>query len=123
MSIKSVVAKGDATLPVRSRRYSIEPLEQRVLLSVSASSSYLGGTSSDWGSGIAIGASGNAWVTGSTSSSGWMTGGFDTTHNGLDDAFIAKLEATGAPIWNSYLGGTSGDEGNAIAIDSSGNAW
>jgi hypothetical protein len=54
-------------------------------------SSYLGGSAYDWGHEIALDAAGNAWVTGRTYSPGWAVGGFDTTHNGGTDAFIAKI--------------------------------
>ena len=57
-------------------------------------------------------------MTGSTQSSGWAVGGFDTSYNGgEDDAFIAKINANGTLAWSSYLGGTDGDRGTGIAID------
>jgi hypothetical protein len=87
-------------------------------------SSYLGGTNQEYGNGIAIDGSGNAWVTGGTRSSGWASGGFDTSHNGGNfDAFVAKINADGTLAWSSYLGGGSDDDGDAIAIDGWGNAW
>ena len=85
-------------------------------------SSYLGGSSGDSGRGIAVDASGNALVTGSTSSSGWVSGGWDTSHNGTSDAFVVKLSPTGGHIWSSYLGGSVEDYGYGIAVDASGNA-
>ena len=36
-------------------------------------------------------AGGNALVTGYTQSAGWTSGGFDTSHNGRGDAFVAKI--------------------------------
>jgi uncharacterized repeat protein (TIGR01451 family) len=59
-------------------------------------STYLGGTNNESGTGIAIDADGNAYVTGVTASSvanGFpsIAGSFDTTHNGANDAFILKL--------------------------------
>ena len=91
-------------------------------------SSYLGGTSWDYGLGIAIDGSGNAWVTGATTSPGWVSGGFDTSYNGgydnwAGDAYVAKINANGTLAWSSYLGGSSDDLGQVIAIDASGNAW
>ena len=86
-------------------------------------SSYLGGSDYDESFGIAIDGGGNAWVTGGTSSSNWASGGFDTSSNGNGDAFVAKINANGALAWSSYLGGSDGDAGSAIAIDGGGNAW
>ena len=84
-------------------------------------STYLGGSSTDEGRGIAVDASGNVLVTGSTNSSGWTAGGHDITHNGDMDAFVAKLSPTGAHLWSTYLGGSGTDEGRGIAVDASGN--
>jgi hypothetical protein len=57
-------------------------------------STYLGGSDTDSGWGIAVDASGAVYVTGDTLSSGWTSGGFDTTHNGSTDAFVAKIMGT-----------------------------
>ena len=54
-------------------------------------STYLGGSDYDSGEGIAVDGAGNVFVTGFTESSGWVSGGFDTTFNGGGDAFLAKL--------------------------------
>jgi len=86
-------------------------------------STYLGGTGDDYGFGIAVDSSGNAYATGYTESTGWASGGFDTSHNGSRDSYVVKLSAAGAHLWSTYLGGTGADEGYGIAIDSSGNAY
>jgi hypothetical protein len=86
-------------------------------------STYLGGSDSDWGSGIAVDTSGSVYVTGKTSSPGWTSGGFDTTHNNAYDAFVAKLSSDGAHLWSTYLGGDVNDAGSGIAVDSSGNVY
>jgi len=85
-------------------------------------SSYLGGSHNDYGRGIAVDENGNALVTGRTQSSGWVSGGWDTSHNFFFDGFVVKLSSSGSHLWSSYLGGSSYDEGRSIAIDSSGNA-
>ena len=89
-------------------------------------STYLGGSSLDQGTGIAVDPSGNAYVTGVTQSSNFPTtpGAFQTTLAGATNGFITKLNATGtALIYSTYLGGTSQDQATAIAVDSSGNAY
>jgi len=86
-------------------------------------STYLGGSANDRGQGIALDGTGNVFVAGDTSSSGWVSGGFDTTLDGGDDAFVAKLSVSGSYLWSSYLGGSAGDAGYAIAVDSARNVF
>ena len=91
-------------------------------------STYLGGSGEDFGYGIAIDGSGNAYVTGQTQSTNFPTtaGAFQTTLGGAGatNAFIAKLNADGsALVYSTYLGGNYFDEGSAIAVDGSGNAY
>ncbi len=91
---------------------------------------YLGGEGEDVGQGIAVNGSGNAYVTGWTSSSDFPNHNpFQTNQDGAD-AFVTKLSSSGtSPIYSTYLGG-SGDEGQDvyappidIAVDGSGNAY
>jgi hypothetical protein len=88
-------------------------------------STYLGGSRVDQAFGIAVDASGNAYVTGTTSSSDFpaMFNAFDSTLSGTQDAFVTKLATTGALVYSTYLGGVGLDEGRAIAVDASGNAY
>ncbi len=88
-------------------------------------STYLGGSGDDGSRGIAVDASGSAYVTGSTSSVDFPTGGaFDVTLGGTEDAFVTKLNATGSAIvYSTYLGGSGTDGGGDIAVDASGNAY
>jgi len=86
-------------------------------------STFLGGSSSDEGNGIAIDSSGAAYVTGRTSSSDFPTtpGAFDTSFN---NAFVVKLNAAGSALtYATFLGGSESDSGNAIAVDISGAAY
>jgi hypothetical protein len=89
-------------------------------------STYLGGTNTENGSSIAVDASGNAYVTGATSSSDFPTtsGAFQTTYGGNGDAFVSKINPAGsALVYSTYLGGANGDGGNGIAVDVLGNAY
>jgi beta-propeller repeat-containing protein len=88
-------------------------------------STYLGGALGDIGLGIAVDATGNAYVTGWTQSTNFPTtpGAFDTTYNGgFRDAFVAKLSADGTTlIYGTYLGGSSDDYAyGRIAVDFAG---
>jgi hypothetical protein len=90
-------------------------------------STYIGGSWDEEGRGIAVDGSGNAYVTGWTISTDYdvTPGAFQTTYgDGLGDVFVTKLNATGtALVYSTYIGGSDYDEGNAIAVDGSGNAY
>jgi Beta-propeller repeat len=94
-------------------------------------STYLGGSGSEQGRGIAVDSAGNAYVTGSTDSSNFPTANaIQSTYGGGDgcdlggDAFVAKFNPAGsALVYSTYLGGSSGDLGAGIAVDSAGNAY
>jgi len=90
-------------------------------------STYLGGNGRDGAAGIAVDTSGNAFVTGETTSTNFptTTGVFQPALAGSGNVFVTKLNATGtALVYSTYLGGTGiEDVGKAIALDSSGNAY
>ncbi|MGA3327934.1 MAG: choice-of-anchor D domain-containing protein [Terriglobia bacterium] len=92
-------------------------------------STYLGGSGTDYGYGIAIDSSGNAYVTGYTTSTDFPTvNPFQATNLSLaspwENVFVAKLNSTGsALLYSTYLGGGGQDIGYGIAVDSSGNAY
>jgi plastocyanin len=90
-------------------------------------STFLGGGTYDRASGIALDSSGDAFVTGYTESSDFptTTGAFQTTFgSGTDDAFVTELNPAGsALLYSTFLGGNGNDEGNGIAVDSSGDAY
>jgi beta-propeller repeat-containing protein len=89
-------------------------------------STFLGSPASDVSTGLAIDAAGNAYVTGSTSGSGFPTtvGAFDTTPNGALDLYVTKLNASGtALIYSTLLGGGDDEAEARIEVDASGNAY
>ncbi len=87
---------------------------------------FLGGTGYDYGQAIVIDSTGSAYLTGYTESTNFPTtaGVYDTSHNGGYDVFVAKLNSSGTSLsYATFLGGTSGDAGTDLAIDSTGNAY
>ena len=91
-------------------------------------STFIGGSSSDYGWGIAIDTSGNAYITGSTyegpTDYPTTSGAFDTTHNGFGDVFVTKLNSTGSSlVYSTFIGGLERDTGFGIVVDTSGNAF
>jgi hypothetical protein len=89
-------------------------------------STFLGGGNSEYGYGIAVDGSGNAYVTGYTSSSNFpkTTGAFDTTFGGGTDVFVTKVNATGTALgYSTFLGGNGSDTGYDIAVESNGRAY
>lgn len=88
-------------------------------------STYVGGTGSDEGRALALDATGNVYVTGTTTGAFPTTAGsFQTTPGGGKDVWIAKLNPSGTALtYSTYLGG-SGTEGvGALAVDGSGCAF
>jgi len=89
-------------------------------------STLLGGSDTDNGYGIAVDGSGAAYVTGGTYSSNFPTtvAALDRTHNGASDVFVTKVNPAGsALVYSTFLGGSSGDFDNRIALDGSGAAY
>ncbi len=87
---------------------------------------FLGGSSWEFGSGLALDAAGRASVTGYTYSTDFPTtpDAFDRSHNGGSlDAFVARLDATGSVLdYATFLGGSSVDWSFALALDAEGRA-
>jgi hypothetical protein len=89
-------------------------------------STYLGGSGSDQGVGIAVDAGGSAYVTGLTGSANFPTASpIQAALVGSSDAFVTKLNPTGsAPlVYSTYLGGSGAEQGNRIAVDAAGSAY
>jgi hypothetical protein len=85
-------------------------------------STFLGGNGIDSGFGIKVDTTGNAYITGSAGP-GFpnTTGAYDTTYNSGSDAFVTKLNPSGANlVYSTYIGGMSAESGKDIDIDSNG---
>ena len=89
-------------------------------------STFLGGSDDEYGWCIVVDAFDCAYVTGYTHSSGFpMQSAYDAVFNGGDyDVFVTKFSAAGnSLVYSTYLGGSSYDRGDAIAVDGSGCAY
>ncbi|HEX8150790.1 MAG TPA: SBBP repeat-containing protein [Pyrinomonadaceae bacterium] len=94
---------------------------------------YLGGTGqagidglNDFGSSIAVDASGNAYVTGVTETTDFPVtpGAFQPASGGANDGFVTKLNASGsALVYSTYLGGDNTEWSRSVALDAAGAAY
>ncbi|MEJ2574759.1 MAG: SBBP repeat-containing protein [Gammaproteobacteria bacterium] len=101
--------------------------------------SYVGGTGDDTARAVAVDASGNIYITGKTASTDLPQAGNTPAGGYFSDAFVTKLNSSGAVVFSTYIGsggsiepqgppqpiglqaGTeAGEKGNAIAVSSSG---
>ncbi len=96
-------------------------------------STYLGGEAREFSCDIAVDPEGNAYATGGSTSFGFPTfpgcvvgptpfgvGGAGST---VEDAVVFKLGPSGSLIYSTYLGGSTDDQPNDIAVDEEGNAY
>jgi uncharacterized repeat protein (TIGR01451 family) len=88
-------------------------------------STYVGGSGTDRGSGVAIDSNGNAYVAGYTSAPDFPTeNAFQNSFGGSFDAFVARIDTNGAGVASlvfcSYLGGIGDDKAYGVAIDNAG---
>jgi uncharacterized repeat protein (TIGR02543 family) len=113
----------DITSPVRPRADGVEayilkinPANLQVLYAT-----YLGGTGDDRAFAIAVDAGGSAYVAGQTGSADFPA--ITTFHGGSTDGFLARLNATGALQFATFLGGSGEDAANGVAVKPDGSAW
>ncbi|MDA2924863.1 SBBP repeat-containing protein [Acidobacteria bacterium AH-259-L09] len=88
-------------------------------------STYLGGSRGDWGRGVSVDPSGNAYVTGSTDSTDFpLASAFQKTQGGGSDVFVSKLNSSGTALdYSSYLGGSSSETVEAVVVDKARNVY
>jgi photosystem II stability/assembly factor-like uncharacterized protein len=88
-------------------------------------STFLGGNRTDEGMSIAVDGVGSTYVAGFTQSMNFpMSSAIQSSLNGSDDVFVAKLSETGsALLYSTYLGGSGQDRASGIAVDSVGSVY
>lgn len=94
-------------------------------------STYLGGTTGyNVSDGIAVDSGGYAYVTGGVNATDFPTtaGAFQTTnkttYSAGENAFVTKFKTDGSGlVYSTYVGGSFIDQGQSIAVDSSGYAY
>ncbi len=88
-------------------------------------STFVGGTADDAAYDIAIDASGNVCVVGSTYSINYPVSNmtYQSTNSGKVDAFVFRMSSGGSLLWSTYLGGTYDDEARGIATNSAGSIF
>jgi len=89
-------------------------------------STYVGGSSEELPTGLAVDSAGNAFIAGETLSANFptTTGAFDTGFGGNADGFVTKINPAGtALVYSTFLGGTADDSIQSIAIDGVGSAY
>lgn len=77
----------------------------------------LGSSADDKCESVAVDASGNVFVAGSTK------GNLDGTNAGGTDAFLAKYDTSGELLWKEQWGTSKSDTGYSVAVDADGNAF
>ena len=113
--------------PVRSTRGGAKTVFALKLNAVGNTllySTYLGGTNYEVGTAIAVDGAGNAYIAGDTQSTNFpVVGGVQSTLGGGMDAFVTKLDSSGAYVFSTFLGGAADEHAGGIAVDASGNAY
>jgi hypothetical protein len=120
---------------IKFRLPSYDPNRALLIDPVLSYSTFLAGSSDNFGNAIAVDGFGNAYVTGGTTSSDFPTTprAFQPTYQGdngfgyqgvVGDVFVTKLNATGSRvIYSTYIGGSGGDSAYGIVLDPQGNAY
>jgi hypothetical protein len=88
--------------------------------------SYLGGSDTEHGCGVSVDQLCALFIAGDTKSVDFpvRVGSYDLTHNGDVDTFCTKVDATGGLlVYSTYIGGSLGDFGHGVVVDSVGNAF
>ncbi|HTN47031.1 MAG TPA: SBBP repeat-containing protein [Flavipsychrobacter sp.] len=85
-----------------------------------------GGHAADYGNDMEIDAKGNIYIIGEFTDTVDFDPGpgiVNLISAGMTDVFIEKLDASGNLLWVKKIGGSAGDYGKAIALDTAGNVY
>jgi len=84
---------------------------------------FIGGNGDDRANAIVVNATGEIYLTGATASTDFPLSAspYQNKNKGVDDAFLAKFDTSGARIWCTYYGGEGSERALSMAIDSSRN--
>jgi hypothetical protein len=108
---------------------SYDPALPLIIDPVLSYSTYLGGSAADNAAAVAVDAAGSAYITGSTTSADFpvvnaLQAAINRTQAFGNDTFVTKLSLDGTSIiYSTFLGGSNGDVGHGIAVDSQGNVY
>ena len=84
---------------------------------------YFGGSSEDFATDVAVNAAGSTWFCGYTTSADLPTlNPVQAQFGGEADLFVARLDASGALLSATYLGGSNAEISTEMAVDGAGNA-
>lgn len=117
------VLKDDSQVGFELGQY--DPARRLVIDPKFVFSTFLGGSGGERGTGIAVDADGNSYVTGTTGSNNFpVTGDADQPElTAATEVFVAKYSPTGALLYASYLGGHNTDESSGIALGPDGQIY
>ena len=127
VDVDSAYVIDDANV-VRIRTGPYDASRQLVIDPVVSYATYLGGSLTERGTGVAVDTNGNAYITGFTTSADFpVVSAYDRSLGKRSDVdvFVAKLNPAGsALVYATYLGGSTGiDRAFGIAVDGAGSAY
>ena len=87
-------------------------------------SKYLGGSGFEIANAVAVDAAGNVYVAGHTTSADFpVVRPLQPNLRGDSDMFVAKLDPSGSLVYSTYYGGSSFENGNALALGPGGEVY
>lgn len=124
---------GSTNFPVSSGAYQSSKaggLEDAVVVKFDKAgnrkwATYMGGSSSDAASGVAVGAGDYVYFTGNTNSTDWPTtaGAEQGSFDAITDLIIVKMDSAGNLVWSTYFGASGTDDGNRLATSNDGHIY
>lgn len=86
---------------------------------------YYGGIGWEWGSASSVAPNGRLYATGITTSTDLIRSPspYQSTQQGVYDAYFIEVDSGGRLIWDSYIGGSAADYGTGIVGDGSGSIY